>query len=423
MGITKRGKTWHLRKRVPVDYQSVEHRFEIVCSLHTDSEVIARQKADQIWQHQIEAWEAKLAGDTEEAERRFDAAQRLAKARGVRYLDAAQLANRPIEDILDRVEAVPTRSGQPDVQEAEALLGGAPMPSITISRALDLYWGYAKDRILGKSPDQIRRWENPRKKAIANLIAVIGDKPLAEISGDDMLDFRDWWLERIETEDLTPNSANKDLVHLGDVLKTVNKKKRLHLVLPLSDLSLKEGRKGKRPPFSDNWIRTKLLAPNALRGLNPQAQAILLGMVNTGMRPSELAALRPEEICLDDPVPHLRLQPLGRHLKSQNAERKIPLLGVSLDALRAFPGGFDRYQGNSASLSATVNKFLRENGLLETPEHSLYGLRHSFEDRMLGAKIDERIRRDILGHALGRERYGEGGRLEMVAELLSPIAF
>ena len=423
MGITKRSKTWHLRKRVPVDYQGVESRLEIVCSLHTDSEVIARQKADQIWQHQIEAWEAKLAGDTDEAERRFDAAQRLAKARGVRYLDAEQLANLPIGEILDRVEAVPTRSGQPDVQEAEALLGGAPVPSITISRALDIYWGQAKDRILGKSSDQIRRWKNPRKKAIANLIAVIGDKPLAEISRDDMLEFRDWWLERIETEDLTSNSANKDIVHLGDVLETVNDKKRLLLVLPLGDLSLKKGKKGKRPPFSDDWIRTKLLAPNALAGLNPQARAILLGMVNTGMRPSELAALQPEEIYLDDSVPHLSLQPLGRHLKSENAERNIPLLGVSLDALRAFPGGFARYQGNSASLSATVNKFLRENDLLETPAHSLYGLRHSFEDRMLAAKIDERIRRDIMGHSLGRERYGAGGSLEMVAELLSPIAF
>ncbi|WP_138935307.1 hypothetical protein [Roseovarius arcticus] len=37
-----------------------------------------------------------------------------------------------------------------------------------------------------------------------------------------MLNFRGHWCDRIHAEGLTPNSANKDLTHLGDVLKTVN---------------------------------------------------------------------------------------------------------------------------------------------------------------------------------------------------------
>ena len=63
-------------------------------------------------------------------------------------------------------------------------------------------------------------------KAIKNLISVIGDKAMDEITGDDMLDFRQWWVDKIALEDLTPSSANKDLVHVGSVLKTVNKMKR-----------------------------------------------------------------------------------------------------------------------------------------------------------------------------------------------------
>jgi hypothetical protein len=70
-------------------------------------------------------------------------------------------------------------------------------------------------------------------KSVNNFIAVVGDKAIKDITGDDMLDFRNWWMERLEEEDLTPNSANKDLFHLGDVLKTVNRMKRLGLVLPL----------------------------------------------------------------------------------------------------------------------------------------------------------------------------------------------
>lgn len=95
---------------------------------------------------------------------------------------------------------------------------------------------------------------------------------------------------------------------------------------------------------------------------------------------------------------------------------------MSLEALKAFPEGFERYRGSSAGLSAVVNKYLRNNGLLETPTHSLYGLRHSFEDRQLAAGVDERIRRDLMGHALNRERYGKGASLKHLQEIVQATA-
>jgi integrase len=198
--------------------------------------------------------------------------------------------------------------------------------------------------------------------------------------------------------------------------------KRLNLVLPLSDLSFKEGEQEQRPPFSDEWIKKKILVPGALAGLNQDARCILLAMINTGARPSEIASLTRVQIRLDVNVPHISIEPVDRQLKSANAKRKIPLCGISLEAMRASPDGFPRYQDSSASLSATVNKYLRHNGLMETPKHTLYGLRHSFEDRMLAAGIDERIRRDLMGHALDRERYGKGGSLEHLQELIQATA-
>jgi len=373
------------------------------------------------WQHMIEAWEAKLAGDTGDAEKRFEAARELAAARGYRYLPAPQVASLPREELLARIEAVPVRNDAPDKREAAAILGGASEPKITVSRALELYWTLAADRARGKSEDQMRRWKNPRKKAVANFVAVVGDKALADISGEDMLDFRQWWLEKMESDDLTPNSANKDLIHLGDVMKTINKMKRLGLVLPLTDLSFKEGEKRTRPPFSVKWIKDKLLAPGALAGLNTEARCIVLGMVNTGYRPSEGAALTADQIRLDQKVPHISIEPVGRQLKSAYARRVIPLAGVSLEAFRECPKGFPRYADNP-SLSATVNKFMRSNGLMESPDHVLYSLRHSFEDRMLAAGIDDRIRRDLFGHTLTRERYGHGASLEHLAQAIQALA-
>ncbi|WP_114966459.1 hypothetical protein [Alkalilacustris brevis] len=114
----------------------------------------------------IEAWEARLAGDSADAERRFEAARELAQVRGYRYLTAGRVANLPIYDLVERIEAVAAqgrgRDQKPRDIEAAALLGGAEAPPITVSRALELFWTLAADRVHGKSADQIRRWRNTR---------------------------------------------------------------------------------------------------------------------------------------------------------------------------------------------------------------------------------------------------------------------
>lgn len=420
--VLKRANTYHLRKRVPRRYHGVEARKDIWISLHTDSESVAQTKAGIAWNQLIEGWEARLAGDTENSEKRFEAAKRMAEVRGFRYLDAVDVAELPREEFLARVDAVVGRDTEPNLLEAAAVLGAVAKPSITITKALELYWGLAADRTIGKSDDQLRRWKNPRVKAVRNFIGVVGDKALHEISADDMLDFREWWMERMEKDQLTANSANKDLTHFKDVLKTVNKMKRLGIELPLSDLMLKEGESRQRPSFSEAWIKEKLLQSGALGELNNEARCLLLGMINTGYRPSEAAQMTAAQIRLEFSVPHISIEPVSGHLKTKNARRLIPLAGVSLQAFRECSNGFPRYRKNASSLSATVNKFLTSKGLKETPNHSLYSLRHSFEDRLLAAGVDERVRRDLFGHALERERYGQGASLEMLQTVVHKIA-
>ncbi len=267
-----------------------------------------------------------------------------------------KVAQLPTEELMARIDSVPVRKGAPYTREAAALLGAAKEPEITVSRALNLYWDLAREARFGKSDDQIRKWKSPHKKAVRTFIDVVGDKAISAITGDDMLDFRAWWLDRIQNEGLSPGSANKDLIHLGKVLKTVNNMKRLNLMLPLSDLSFKEGAAEPRPPFSEKWIRGVIVAPGALANLNKDARCIVLAMVNTGARPSELASLTRDQIHLNDDVPHISVEPVERQLKSANAKRVIPLCGISLDAMRASRDGFPRYRDSSASLSAAVNK-------------------------------------------------------------------
>jgi integrase len=424
--LRRRGKggTLYMVRHVPIDYRGIEPRKEVWINLKTDSEIQARQKADEVWETTLTGWQAKKDGNTEDAEKAFAAAQRLAKARGYRWITAAETAELPTRDLLDRVAAVRKTNGEPDAKEAAALLGGAKEPTITVNRALELFWELAAENTRGMSEDQIRRWKNPRIKAIGNFVAVVGNKVLSDITRDDMLDFRDWWGKRLVEEHMSPGSANKDIGYVENTLRLVEEKKRLGLNLPFGKLTFREDDDERKiPPFSEAWIKDKLIASDALAKLNDEARAVVHVMVNTGMRPSEIVGLLPQHIHLDAPVPYVEIKAEGKKTKNKPSRRKVPLVGISLAAMKGHPNGFPTYRFKDR-ISDTANKFLRENGLLETEAHTLYSLRHAFEDRMLAAKIDERIRRDLMGHSLGgRQRYGDGAPLATVRKLLAKIAY
>ena len=405
----KNGK-YYLRRRVPRQYQSVDSRRELWVSLNTDSLSAAQQKAKDVWANLEAGWEARMEGKTDDEKQYFEAVQKIARSKGVKYMPMSEVMNLPDREILSRIESIGMQNKAQMRMEADALLGTLDIPDMKVSDALEEYWELAKDQTLGKSPDQIRRWENPRKKAFRNFIDVCGDKPISEVSRDDMVDFRHWWMERVQNEGRDPSTANKDFTHFGGVLKKVNEMKKLGLDLPLGGLDLKEGKENRRLPFSERWIREKLLAEGALDGLNLQARTIFLAMINTGARLSEMANLMPDHIALDNKYPHISITAKGREearqLKSKHSERIIPLVGVSLDAMKNCPDGFPRYRDKSASLSAVLGKYLATHGLKETDEHTTYGLRHSFEDRLRLAKIDDRVRAELFGHSYHRERYG-----------------
>jgi integrase len=222
----------------------------------------------------------------------------------------------------------------------------------------------------------------------------------------------------VASGEITANSANKEITHFCGVMRRVNEMKQLGLTLPFEKLRLDvKSQRTKRNPFSRNWIETRILARGALDGLNHEARRVLLMMVNTGARPSELAGLMLKHVDLDGPIPTIEITPEGRALKNEHSERRIPLHGVSLDAATAaveaaVKGGRDQlfpsYFGKD-KVSDTVNKFMRENGLKENEGTTLYSLRHAFEDRMIEADVADRVRADLFGHAIQRERYGDGG--------------
>jgi integrase len=184
-------------------------------------------------------------------------------------------------------------------------------------------------------------------------------------------------------------TANKDIGQLSRMLKDISTRRRLNLPDIFKGLRLRGEVEKSRSPFDPDFIQTRLLNSGALDQLNEDARLVLYIVMETGMRPSEVVNLQRDAIRLDAAIPHVRVQPNGRRLKTSDSEREISLVGVALAALRMRPEGFPRYRDKSSGLSGTVNKYLTENGLRPTKEHTVYSLRHSFKDRLVAVEAPD----------------------------------
>ncbi|MCC7428666.1 MAG: hypothetical protein IT557_17375 [Alphaproteobacteria bacterium] len=370
-------------------------------------------------------WADLIENGPDEGEIRLQRAVMRVKLHGMRYKPVNILADDDVEQIVRRVEKA---AENPDNKEhVAAFLGGAGAPELLLSEALEKFWQYAAPKIQGKNPEQVRVWENSRRRAISNLIDVVGDKRVTELARADMLSFRDWWLERIEAEGLSNNTANHDLKFVRTVLKTVNTNFEPKLGLRINDLfeDLKlESEESERVPYTVNFVRNVLMSRAKLSGMSEDYRLIVWAFANTGAGPRELIMRQPEDIVLDHDVPHIKIvRRKNDGLKTKSRPREIPLVGASLYAFQQRPAGFSQYQDRVNSVTTAIGKFLRENKLYEREGQTLYSLRHTFQDQLTAMNVPDRVQCELMGHAFDREKYGEGPTLAHKQKILRRMAF
>jgi integrase len=421
--LIRRAGIWHYRRRVPLLFADVDPRSHVEVSLDTRDLDRAEALKAQIEKAVEQRWLALKQGSGGEAEDRYQGAVELARLEGFQYRPAREIAQGSFAEILQRIDRL-EQIGLLDETARTALLGGRTAPQLTVTAGWQQYLELTRDRQRKYSPDQLRRWKAPRQKAVNNLVSVVGDKPLKDVRRSDALALRAWWVDRVQDENLTAQSANKDIGHLAQIFRVLTDALELGIGAPFEGLRLEDEKAGQRATFTTQWIVGTLLADGALSRLNGEARAILQIMVETGLRPSEICGLQPDDILLGANVPHVKIVggPGRRRLKTPYSQRDMPLIGISLEAMRAHPRGFPRYWDRSSTLSATVNKFMTENQLLPSERHSLYSLRHSFQDRLTAADAPDRIAADLMGHKFNRPLYGEGGTLEHKRDWLLKIA-
>jgi integrase len=269
----------------------------------------------------------------------------------------------------------------------------------------------------------LRIWRNGKIRAVKNFVQVIGNIAVAELSHTHGLLYRQMWVDRVANEDIKAKTANKDIGHLSRMMKGISILRRLNIPDIFAGLRLKGEEDSSRVPFENEFIQDRLLAPGALDGLNEDARYVLYVIADSGLRPSEIVNLRKETIHLQAHIPYVEILPDGRRPKTKDAIRTIPLVGAALAAMRKRPNGFPRYRDKSSGLSATLNKFLLENGLRPTLEHTVYSMRHSFKDRLIDIKAEDSIIDVLMGHKTHKPKYGKGPSLARKLEILQQIAF
>ena len=73
---------------------------------------------------------------------------------------------------------------------------------------------------------------------------------------------------------------------------------------------------------------------------------------------------------------------------------------------------------NSDGFSSLVNKYFRKHHLLPSKKHSVYSLRHSFQDRLTHADVKDRMQAELMGHRFNRPLYGDGPTLQQKYDCL-----
>ncbi|MEP5968922.1 MAG: hypothetical protein ABJ235_07885, partial [Sulfitobacter pontiacus] len=321
-------------------------------ALRTADLSVAKRKAFELEELKRSEWHLLELGEGALAHEKFAAAKQTAESRGFDYVPSTVLLQRSFQENLPRLLAAAGTASQPTPPEvAEALLGGVDVALPPLRKVLEEFITLTKTKHIRKSERQRHLWRLPRERAVSNFEKAVPKRAKAgidRISREDALSFRAWWAQRIETGETRAETANKDFGHLAQIFRQwCELKGHSSLENPFSKLRFDKAVDPlvTRPPFSQQWVKARLLASGALDGLNAEAADAFIVLINTGLRPSEVLSCPLDDFCLDQPIPFLRVAPPGRELKQRYTARDIPLLGVSLKAAQRIVarGGIQRY--------------------------------------------------------------------------------
>ena len=422
--LRRRGQWWHYYRNRPKRYADVEARPVITFALRTTSISEAKLRAAEISYDLEQRWEEtrrrgiSLSSQSENI--RHTAAVETTRAHGFIPKPTNHLSD---TDLLERLRIM--ISSPMPTDEKKAVLGLVEPPKLSLSDAFERFWAHIEDEWAKHSHDQRRGKRNVYLKSIRHFEEAVGAIPLYDIRREHAMSFRTWWMARKTENNLKSYTANREIGCLRRLLNTSNDIDGRDEKNPFDRVKLKEEKTVSRAPVTTEQIQKEILAPGKLDGLHTDFQLLIKLVINTGMRPVEAIGLELGDIFLEVDVPHVHIRENSiRVLKTVHSDRKIPLVGVSLDAAISLhaQGGWGKRAGKNMYSTSIINRYFKENKIFSGEKQSFYSLRHRFSDQLVQMQVIDRIQSQLIGHAFKRPIYGKGASLEMLRDIIAKFA-
>jgi integrase len=419
--LFERGGTYYARVAVPLARRQSYGRREVVKSLRTKSLTEAMVRLGPALQGIFR----NISDDHNASITHATACEQAAVVHQTQYRFVDAVVNADIEDSIAMLGpglASLAKQSNPKVIDFVALGGPLQAPAMTMRQAWEQFATDSTDLWFDLPHRDRQKKQSKYKAAVDDFEKRVGkDVDILKLTKRDVMDYRGKLLELVENGEWKVDTARKRLMWLRVITRHAYEMEGLK-ESPFENLRPIKGKgdEEKRPPFSEaevQAIRKHLIEVDS----NPELRAILAVMENTGLHAKEIVFLTEDDIKLAAPIPHLCVQPNEHRsfLKTDNRIRKVPLLGVALDAMKKFPRGFPRYcrDNGSEALSAGANKLIQK----VAPRKGTYGYRHRMADLMKAQRVEDTLRDSIMGHGNDGKMSGHYGTeypLEIKLEVL-----
>ncbi|MBO9574090.1 MAG: hypothetical protein J7497_18020, partial [Chitinophagaceae bacterium] len=252
--VLNRNGRYYFNRRVPNEYRAYDSRDYIKVALNTDSLKIATRLAAEKNAALEAYWTTLLKTGEKHSISRYKALVDRCQQLGFTYYYKTFLAEQPLSEIVPRLHYLEKQ----DLNEkhVEAVLGAEPEPVFRLEDCWDIFLTLSKDKLIDKSEYQIRKWKNPRQRALGNFIACTGNKAISELTRNDIVIFKNWWIDRLDNDGLVSNTANKELVNIKTIITTVADHYNINIKEEylFKKLQIKRDDAGKRPSFTTEHL-------------------------------------------------------------------------------------------------------------------------------------------------------------------------
>lgn len=250
----------------------------------------------------------------------------------------------------------------------------------------------------------------------------------------------------IEFSKLTRAHARQLVDDLTDnKFKTGSIRRTLNTLGAITRKAITELEISKADPFKSITIQNegndkeegKVATPEQLREIvttfmakkNSAVAMIIILQMELGTRISEISGLGLDDIFLNEEIPYIYFRDKPwRSLKNNVSERRVPVSGIALEALKAAlvltrtnQGIFNNYakSNGGTAASAAINAQLKKWGLKS------HDFRHTMKDRLREIGCPKDIRDAIQGHGSNdiADNYGQGHSLQTMLNWIKKVEF